>query len=146
MRAIFAAIKGLFRSEPIGPQPISSIDQLVVKIFGYFSKHLSDNWTSFSAYCKFDDESEQIFVEYVNSSGDLIKPHDWPEATAMVDAVEDMRQLAKAASFSGEPVTHIQLNIASDGQFENLLGYGPVDWMKVWPDDTSASRYTYENG
>lgn len=120
-----------------------SVNELILSIFQIYSSHLPADWKELHIFYKFNEEASQSFVNYVGSDNVIAKPQGWLNSSDYIELNDIFGKLAPQLSLGQGKVTHVELKLKADGGFETQLGYGAVDWDYLWPDNLTASEYTY---
>ena len=119
------------------------INQTIVSIYKLYSPHLPSGWSKLRIFYKFDEDSSMSFVDYINDNGEVIQPPLWLGELETLQLGNLMESLAPELNIGPGTVTHVELQIHNTGDFKWFLGYGPVDWYNMWPDDLTSETYTY---
>lgn len=121
------------------------LNDLILTVFQFYSPHLPADWNSLTIFYKADESSAMSFVEYSNSSGNKFHPGPWLSMDEEYEVLQNLKKMTPYLKLTNDGITHVELKITVNGEFETMLGYGPIDWEEVWPDDISAETYTYSD-
>ena len=131
-------------TQEIAPEPEPDVTEAsIIALHDLYAPHLPQDWSVLRIFFKFDADSSQSFADYINGDG-APKKFSRPLEDRKVSTLETLcTDLAIRSNIGPGVATHIKVEINNYGRYKCGLGYGPIDWDKMWPDDLTAEPYSY---